>query len=57
MYSGKYAGLLYTDSAKVEFFESMRFLASEVKARGEGLYEMVLGLSKVLDEMKLIKDD
>ncbi len=49
--------MLYTDSAKMEFFESMRFLASEIKARGESLYEMVLNLSKVLDKLKLIKND
>lgn len=54
---GKYADALDTDSAKKAFFEAVRYLASEVRTREEGLYGMVLDLSKVLDEMKLIKDD
>jgi len=57
MYSGKYADGLDTDSAKKAFFEAVRYLASEVRTREEGLYGMVLDLSKVLDELKLIKDD
>lgn len=53
----KYANALDTDSAKKAFFEAVRYLASEVRTREEGLYGMVMDLSKVLDEMKLIKED